>query len=133
MKPAHPYSSWVDDAQRQPEDSDRQQVAGRVQRAFDAGRIGGADRDIRLGNVQSATSMAELSLMTRELDQLEASPAPAAVTDAGGVPDKPWSKFEPGKGDDDESDDADAPASTVGSATRSRAGIVTVVIAVAIL
>jgi hypothetical protein len=123
----------VDDARRQPKDSDRQQVAARVQRAFDAGRIGGADRDIRLGNVQSATSMAELDLMTRELDQLEASPAPAPATVAGGVPTKPWSKFDPGKGDDDETDDAGAPAATAGTAPRSRAGIVTVLIAIAIL
>ena len=68
-------------------------MAARITRACDEGRIGAADRDIRLGNVRSAQSMAELDLMSRDLDQLEAA-FPASTT-AGGVPGTPWGTFDP--------------------------------------
>jgi hypothetical protein len=89
----------VDDPQRHPRDRDRSDLVARIKRAADAGRIGSADRDIRLGNVASAQSMAELDLMNRELDQLEttlvSSPAPlpaaqpgaGVVTASSGTPD----------------------------------------------
>jgi Domain of unknown function (DUF1707) len=91
----------VDDLQRQPQDEDRDQVAARINRAHNEGRIGVADRDIRLGNVRSAQSMAELDLMSRELDQLEAA-LPSAPTDTPGptAAEAPWSRFEPGAPDD---------------------------------
>jgi hypothetical protein len=69
----------VDDPQRQPRDRDRSELAERIKRTADEGRIGTADRDIRLGNVASAQSMAELNLMSRELDQLEATLAPGSA------------------------------------------------------
>ncbi len=84
---ARSYASCVDDLQRPPSDGDRERVATRVRRVYDEGRIGAADRDIRLANVRSAQSMAELDLMTRELDQLEtalgasAGPAPYGAFD----------------------------------------------------
>ena len=68
-------------------------MATRIKRAYDEGRIGAADRDIRLGNVSSAQSMAELDLMSRDLDQLEA--ALPASSPAGGVPGAPYGTFEP--------------------------------------
>ncbi len=71
-------------------------MAARVGKAYAEGRIGAADRDIRLGNVRSAQSMAELDLMTRELDQLEAALSPLAPQDT--VPGKaaaPYSTFNP--------------------------------------
>ena len=79
-----PYCSRVDDLQRPPGDSDRERVATRINRVHDEGRISAADRDIRLGNVRSAQSMAELDLMTRDLDQLEATLAPSVPGTAGG-------------------------------------------------
>jgi hypothetical protein len=114
----------VDDPQRQPKDSDRSQLAGRIKRASDEGRISGADRDIRLGNVWTATSMSELDLMTRELDQLEATPLPTPAAPE----DKPWSKFEPGKGDG-----SDAGVGATSTTTASRAAAISVGIAVVVL
>jgi hypothetical protein len=73
-------------------------VAARIKKAYDDGRIGVADRDIRLGNVRSAQSMAELDLMTRDLDQLEAALAPTPaqpVVGAETTPSAPWSTFNP--------------------------------------
>jgi uncharacterized protein DUF1707 len=74
----------VDDPHRKPGDRDRSALVARIQRAAEAGRIAPADRDIRLSNVASAQSMAELDLMARDLDQLEATLAPgtAAATAA---------------------------------------------------
>ncbi len=121
----------MDDAQRQPKDSDRAGVVARVRKAADEGRISLADRDIRLGNVQSATSMAELDLMSRELDQLDATLPPRSEGPAGAVEDRPWSTFEPGARatvDDDVSDLATAaiPSRVVGI-------LVSVVVAIAIV
>ncbi|MCW2762613.1 MAG: hypothetical protein JWR85_2814 [Marmoricola sp.] len=115
----------MDDLQRQPTDLDREGVAARIRRAHDEGRIGLTDRDIRLGNVQSAQSMAELDLLSRELDQLEAV-LPAVPTDSPSATSaKPWFTFEPGKGGGD--DDA-------GDGTpRSHAALISMVIAVALL
>ena len=70
---AWPYCSRVEDLQRPPADGDRERVVARINRVHDEGRISTADRDIRLGNVRSAQSMAELDLMSRDLDQLEAA------------------------------------------------------------
>jgi hypothetical protein len=72
----------MDDPQRKPGEGDRSPLVARIQRAAEQGRIGEADRDIRLGNVASAQTMTELDLMSRELDQLEATlpSAPAAAT-----------------------------------------------------
>ncbi len=119
----------MDDPQRQPKDTDRSQVAGRIKRAGDEGRISGADRDIRLGNVWTATSMSELDLMSRELDQLEAQPLPQAVTPE----DKPWSTFQPGKGDDDEDEDDSVGSTTSTTTPGSRAATISVAIAIAVL
>ena len=73
----------MDDPHRTPGDKDRSQLAARIRAAHDAGLIGEADRDIRLGNVRGAQSMLELDLMRRELEQVEASlsrmPAPVAT------------------------------------------------------
>lgn len=77
----------MDDLQRPPGDNDRAQIVARINRVHDQGRISTADRDIRLGNVKSAQSMAELDLMTRDLDQLEATLTPTA--------EQPWSAFNP--------------------------------------
>lgn len=76
-----PYASPVEDPQRKPGDRDRSELVARIRRAADAGRIGPADRDIRLANVASAQTMSELELMGRDLDQLEAA-VPAAPTPA---------------------------------------------------
>lgn len=73
----------MDDPHRKPGDRDRSTLVARIRRAADEGRIAPADRDIRLSNVASAQSMAELDLMTRDLDQLEAAvPAGTAATPA---------------------------------------------------
>lgn len=90
----------MDDLQRQPADKDREQLESRIKRVHDEGRIGTADRDIRLANVRSAQSMTELDLMTRELDQLEATLAPATTQPStqpgsGATPAAPWSTFKP--------------------------------------
>jgi len=74
----------VDDPQRKPGAGDRERVSSRIKRVAQQGRISEADRDIRLGNVATAQSMAELDLMSRDLDQLEAvvpaaTPAPTAT------------------------------------------------------
>jgi hypothetical protein len=76
----------VDDPHRKPGDKDREALAARIKHAADEGRIGAADRDIRLGNVSNAQSMAELDLMTRDLDQLESTlpVAPPAVAAPAG-------------------------------------------------
>ena len=96
-----PYSLCVDDLQRQPKDDDRDALIARINRAHAEGRIGQADRDIRLANVGSAQSMAELDLMSRELDQLDAvvpsgpaaSPEPASVAPYGTFKPKRSSDF----------------------------------------
>lgn len=72
------YAPPVDDPQRKPGERDRAALVARINRVADAGRIAAADRDIRLGNVASAQSMAELELIGRDLDQLEAA-LPAAA------------------------------------------------------
>lgn len=77
----------MDDLQRPPGDSDRDAIVARINRVHAEGRISTADRDIRLGNVGSAQSMAELDLMSRDLDQLEEALAPAES--------QPWSEFNP--------------------------------------
>ncbi len=89
----------MDDLQRQPEDDDRDALAARISRAHDEGRIGLADRDIRLGNVRSAQSMAELDLMRRELDQLDAALPPAPAGSPQDTVVRPYGTFEPGSGD----------------------------------
>jgi len=74
----------MDDPGRHPKDSDRSSLRDRIRRAVADGRISAADGDIRLRNVGSAQSVGELGLMTRELDQLEATIAPAPP--GSGVP-----------------------------------------------
>lgn len=77
----------MDDPHRQPRDQDRNLLTTRIKRAAEEGRIGAADRDIRLRNVAAAASMSELDLMARELDQLESAlPAGAAVSTWAGPP-----------------------------------------------
>lgn len=66
----------MDDPQRKPGGGDRDALVARIKRAADEGRIAAADRDIRLTNVSSASSMSELDLIGRDLDQLEAAVAP---------------------------------------------------------
>jgi hypothetical protein len=84
------YASRVDDPQRKPAGRDRDVLVARIHRAAEQGRIGTADRDIRLGNVAGAQSMAELDLISRELDQLEASlPAQSATAPAWTGPGSP--------------------------------------------
>jgi hypothetical protein len=122
-----PYSSSVDDRQRQPRDSDREQLSARINRAHDEGRIGLADRDIRLGNVRSAQSMAELDLMTRELDQLDAA-IPPPVSGPG---EMPYSRFEPGAAVVDEPDDGVPDPASI--PTRGLGVIVSVVLAIALV
>ena len=68
----------MEDLQRQPRDKDRQPLVERIKRASDQGRIGAEDRHIRLDNVRSAQSMAELDLIRRELDQSDAAYHPSA-------------------------------------------------------
>jgi hypothetical protein len=74
----------VDDPQRKPGSTERDAVAARIRRAADDGRISTVDRDIRLGNVASAQTAAELDLIARDLDQLEA--ALPATTPVGSAP-----------------------------------------------
>jgi hypothetical protein len=83
------------DEQGTPSKSDREGLIERINRVAAAGRISTADRDIRLGNVASAQSRTELDLMSRDLDQLEASmPAtPAATPYAAFDPDAAASPF----------------------------------------
>ncbi len=75
----------MDDLQRPPSDGDRERLVARVNQAHDAGRISTADRDIRLGNVRSAQSVAELDLMSRDLDQLDAALPYSTFDPAAGV------------------------------------------------
>ncbi|RNL66090.1 DUF1707 domain-containing protein [Nocardioides marmoriginsengisoli] len=79
----------MDDAQRQPRDGDRGRVRDQIKRAVDSGRITRADGDIRLTNVASAQSMAELGLITRDLDQLEAVLQPGTPVSAA-PPEQGW-------------------------------------------
>ncbi len=69
----------TDDPHRQPKDRDRGPLVDRIRKAADEGRIGTADRDIRIGNVQSAQSVAELDLIARDLDLLEQTLAPGSA------------------------------------------------------
>lgn len=119
----------MDDLQRQPRDDDREQLSARINRAHDEGRIGQADRDIRLGNVRSAQSMAELDLMTRELDQLDAA-IPPPVTSPG---EMPYSRFEPGAAAADEIDTGDGIPDPANTPARALGVIVSVVIAIALV
>lgn len=88
----------MDDPLRQPRNQDRERVTARIQRAYVGGRIGAADRDIRLRNVQSAQSMTELDLMDRELAQLEVAipGGPAAPVPPAGVPAGEQPGWQPG-------------------------------------
>jgi hypothetical protein len=76
----------MDDPQRKPGERDRSALVARIKRVAEQGRIGAADRDIRLGNVASAQTMAELDLMSRDLDQLEATLSSAAAPAAASAP-----------------------------------------------
>ncbi|MET0837859.1 MAG: DUF1707 domain-containing protein [Marmoricola sp.] len=89
----------MDDPQRPPEDRDRDAIAARINRVHSEGRITAADRDIRLRNAQSAQTMAELDLMSRDLDQLEQVLAPAGAAPAP-VPqaEQPYGVFNPKSG-----------------------------------
>lgn len=69
----------MEDPHRQPKDRDRSALVDRINKAAAEGRIGPADRDIRLGNVRSAQSMAELELIARDLDLLEQTLAPGSA------------------------------------------------------
>lgn len=68
----------MDDLNRAPGESDRKSVRDRITRAVAEGKIGSVDGDIRLTNVKSAQSLTELSLIARDLDQLDAAQALAA-------------------------------------------------------
>lgn len=76
----------MDDLHRAPGDGDRAPLRKRIEQAVADGRISSVDGDIRLTNVASAQSLTELSLIARDLDQLDAAraaaetPAPAPVT-----------------------------------------------------
>lgn len=87
----------MDDLQRQPKDSDRNPVRNRIKQAVADGRISPADGDIRLTNVGSAQSMAELGLIVRDLDQLDAAVRPAAPV-APGAPAPTAPVAAPGSG-----------------------------------
>ncbi|MCX6396640.1 MAG: hypothetical protein NTV23_09150 [Propionibacteriales bacterium] len=65
----------MDDLHRAPGEGDRKQLRERINRAVASGQIGAVDGDIRLANVSSAQSLTELSLIARDLDQLEAARA----------------------------------------------------------
>ena len=82
----------VDDLQARPSDHEREALTTRIERVAAAGKISTADRDIRLGNVKSAQSRAELDLMSRDLDQLEGAlgGGGSPATDA-----RPYSTFDP--------------------------------------
>src|SRR5690349_18702395 len=87
----------MDDLQRQTKDSDRNPVRNRIKQAVADGRISPADGDIRLTNVGSAQSMAELGLIVRDLDQLDAAVRPAAPV-APGAPAPTAPVAAPGSG-----------------------------------
>lgn len=67
----------MNDEHRAPGDGDRKPVRDRIARALADGRISAADAEIRLANVANAQSLTELSLLTRDLDQIEAAAAAA--------------------------------------------------------
>ena len=69
----------MEDPHRAPKDRDRSALIARIEKAATEGRIGAADRDIRVGNVRSAQSMAELDLIGRDLDLLEQTLAPGTA------------------------------------------------------
>lgn len=69
----------MDDLHRAPGDGDRAALRLRIQQAVADGRISAVDGDIRLTNVASAQSLTELSLIARDLDQLDAARAAAAA------------------------------------------------------
>lgn len=73
---------------RGPGESDRKPVRSRIAAALADGRISSADAEIRLTNVANAQSLTELSLITRDLDQIEAA-ASAAERAAGAVASPP--------------------------------------------
>jgi hypothetical protein len=58
---------------------DRSALIARIQRAAAEGRISDVDRDLRIQNVRSAGSPAELELMARDLDLLETTIAPSGA------------------------------------------------------
>lgn len=90
----------MDDSQRQPKDDDRDPLRARITAAHDQGLIGEADRDIRLGNVRSSATMAELDMLSRELDQLGVV-LPASSIPAPGQPaERPWSRLDFGRARD---------------------------------
>lgn len=68
----------MDDLNRSPGERDRKPVRDRIERAVAQGRISSVDGDIRLANVSSAQSLTDLSLIARDLDQLDAAEAVAA-------------------------------------------------------
>jgi len=77
----------MDDGQGKPRDAERADLAARIRRVADQGRISPADRDIRLRNVDSAQSTSELDLMARDLDQLETTIAPGGATPVPSAPE----------------------------------------------
>lgn len=78
----------MSDPHRRPAGKDRDALVARIDRAAAQGQIGPTDRDIRLRNVAAAQSMAELDLIGRDLDQLEASvPAGPAAAGSSGRPE----------------------------------------------
>lgn len=60
---------------RAPGDGDRAPLRERIRTAVAEGRISSVDGDIRLNNLASAQSLTELSLIARDLDQLDAAQA----------------------------------------------------------
>lgn len=76
----------MSDPHRKPDARDRDAVVARIRRAADDGRISTADRDIRIANVASAQSTAELDLIARDLDQLEATISAAPEAPASPAP-----------------------------------------------
>jgi hypothetical protein len=107
----------VADLHDAPSDDERDELEARVRAAADAGQISAADRDIRLGNVRSAQSRADLDLMRRDLDQLDATVGPAA-------PAAPYSTFDP--------EDAEG-GPTVEVSGNPRAVLIVVAVAVVVL
>lgn len=72
----------MEDPQRAPGDGDRAPIRARIQRATSEGRLSPIDAEIRLANLAAAQSLTELSLMTRDLDQLDAATMPLVRTTA---------------------------------------------------
>jgi hypothetical protein len=77
----------MDDPHRAPAGSDRDQVSARIRAAADSGLISPQDRDIRLANVKSAQSIAELELTVRDLDQVQAERQAQPVSAVAEEPD----------------------------------------------